>query len=483
VVASRGVALTTTVLSVQWSLAYLGAERYGMWMTISSIIAVLAFADLGVGSSLVNAIAAAEGRGDRDAIRAAVSSSFFLLAGIAAAMLAGFFAIYPWAPWPRLFNVTSQIAAAEAGPAMAVFATCFALSMPLDLVQRVQMGHQEMYHNHLWQSAGHLLGLAMVLLAIRLQAGLPWLVLALAGSPLVAMGLNGCLLFGWQRPWLWPRLSCVGRSSIKSLAGSGLLFLVLQIFTLLGNSTDNLVIAHVNGAAEVAPYSIVQRMFSIALLAQAFVTPLWPAFGEAIARRDFQWARTALRRALLLSLTLGAATAIPLAACGKMIVELWTGPEMVPSWTLLAGFAAWVLLVCYGGVMSAFLNSGPLLGKQTLFIGCAALAALALKFLLAWQIGPAAVIWATVIAYWTIYAYPAWRLAFGGMPSTTPAATHPPQLGACPLVSRGLATLFVCPPSGGEPFADSNASSPPEGGTTNEVRKTHTERACYTDAQ
>src|SRR5512133_170880 len=53
-VASRGIGLVTLLVSVPLTLTYLGAERYGMWMTISSLVAVLNFADLGMGNGLMN---------------------------------------------------------------------------------------------------------------------------------------------------------------------------------------------------------------------------------------------------------------------------------------------------------------------------------------------------------------------------------------------------------------------------------------------
>ena len=43
------VAILTTLVTVPLTLHYLGAERYGMWMTISSIVAMMGLADLGMG--------------------------------------------------------------------------------------------------------------------------------------------------------------------------------------------------------------------------------------------------------------------------------------------------------------------------------------------------------------------------------------------------------------------------------------------------
>ena len=51
------ISITTALISVPLTLHYLGPERYGMWMTISSLAALLAFADLGIGNGMLNAIA------------------------------------------------------------------------------------------------------------------------------------------------------------------------------------------------------------------------------------------------------------------------------------------------------------------------------------------------------------------------------------------------------------------------------------------
>src|SRR5436190_24204717 len=61
---ARGIQILTSIVTVPLTLHYLGLERYGMWMTISSTIAMFTFADLGIGNGLLNAIADAHGRRD-----------------------------------------------------------------------------------------------------------------------------------------------------------------------------------------------------------------------------------------------------------------------------------------------------------------------------------------------------------------------------------------------------------------------------------
>src|SRR5580704_14585226 len=62
--AAKGVSIGTLLVTVPLTLAYLGKERYGLWMTISSLVAIFGFADLGMGASLKTLLAAADGRND-----------------------------------------------------------------------------------------------------------------------------------------------------------------------------------------------------------------------------------------------------------------------------------------------------------------------------------------------------------------------------------------------------------------------------------
>jgi len=51
-------------LLVPITLPYLGAERYGVWMTLLSLVALVGITDLGMGNALVTIIARADA--DRD---------------------------------------------------------------------------------------------------------------------------------------------------------------------------------------------------------------------------------------------------------------------------------------------------------------------------------------------------------------------------------------------------------------------------------
>ena len=53
-VLARSLSIATALITVPLTLHYLGTERYGMWMTMSSLVVLLSFADLGIGTGILN---------------------------------------------------------------------------------------------------------------------------------------------------------------------------------------------------------------------------------------------------------------------------------------------------------------------------------------------------------------------------------------------------------------------------------------------
>ena len=404
---AKMISVATMLISVPLTLHYLGPERYGMWMTISSFAAILAFADLGIGNGMLNAIAAAHGRDDPVTIRSYISSGFFALSLVAIGLLGIFAAAYQLVPWPTLFNVQSEVARKEAGPAVAVFFICFALAIPLSIVQRVQMALQRGFLSSLWQCLGSAFGLIGVLVAIGYKASLPWLVLAFVGTPLIALAINHVLFFGHMQRQMAPVFRSITRGAATQLLRAGMLFMVLQLVVAVAYASDSLVIAQLLGPAAVADYSVPERMFTLITMIIAMVlSPLWPAYGEALARGDDTWIRQTLRRSLIVSVALSFSCSFTLIFIGPRLLELWIGKAIVPSTALLVGLAVWKTVEAGGTALAVFLNGTQHLKIQLLVAVSVGILAMTLKIVLTPILGISGTTWATVIAYSALVVLP-----------------------------------------------------------------------------
>ena len=404
---ARVVQLVTLLITIRITLRYLGTERFGLWMTVNSVLAMAAFADFGMGLGVLNTVANAHGKDDLVGIRNAISSGFAALTFMATLVLLLFFAVYRFVDWGAFFHVLSPLAKAESGPALAVVVTCFALNISLDLVQRVQLGLQQGYSSSLWQLCGTLAGFIAVVAGVWLHAGLPVLVAGIAGGPVLAVALNNAYFFGFVRQDLLPRAIFASRKVIRKIATLGGMFFISQMVVAITFSSDNLIIARTLGAATVSQFSVPQRMFSVVgVMATILIMPLWSAYGEAISRGDMIWVRHTLLRSLLGILLLTAFTSVALVLFSSRILLLWVGPSIRPSLLLLSGLAVWAAMQSVTGTLQAFLNGGSIL-RFTAAVHCLfGVVCLPAKIWLAARYGIVSLPWATVACYGLIVALP-----------------------------------------------------------------------------
>lgn len=402
----------TGLISIPLTVNYLGTERFGLWMVITSVLALMKFTDLGLGNGLVNAVAKSVGEDNHKNIEKAISSTFFMLLAIASLLTIIFFSIYPFIPWQDVFNVKSKIAIDETGPTLMILMIYFLINLPLDIIQKVQLGYQNGYQNNLWLGLGAVLGLIGVLIAIYFKLGLPYLVGMMVLGPFIATTLNGICLFK-GKPYIFPKFKYFSLIMSKKLLNVGIVFFFLQLFTIIGGSVDNIIIAHILGVSAVATYAITKKMFLAIQFSQFIIAPLWPAFVESMAKRDYKWAEATLIKILKISMIFGGLSALPLVIFGKDIVELWVNKDVIPSMSLLMGFFLFTIFQNYGGSMSVFLNNDNLIKQQLKFVGISAFASVIFQIIFCINFGIAGVIYGVFAGYLIFYVVPAYKLAFG----------------------------------------------------------------------
>jgi O-antigen/teichoic acid export membrane protein len=395
------------LISVPLVLGHLGAERFGLWITITSLILILSFTDLGLGNGLINAIAEADGRDDRESARVYVSNAFFLLAGIAVVVIVVFVVVAPHISWAGLFNISSAAAAREAPSATYALFACLAVGIPLGIVQRVQLGYQEAFWSSACSTAGSVCALGGIIAGVSLNAGLAWFVVAAAGGPLLASSINALLLFGRQRRWLMPRLRDIRLATCKYLLRIGVAFFVLQAAGAVAYQSDALIVSRVLGAGEVPQYAVPMRLFIVLQVGLALmVGPLWPAYGESIARGDVAWAERALRRSLLFSLAVSVPACAILVVVARPLIRVWVGDSVQPSFLLLAGLAAWTVIASVSSSLAMFLNGANLVGVQAGLAALMAVVNVILSVVLTGAIGVSGVVWGSLIAQVTFVLIP-----------------------------------------------------------------------------
>jgi len=396
---ARFVGLATSFISVPLVVGYLGTERYGMWLTMSSLVAALGPLDLGIGLGLLTVVSDAYGRDDREAARRAISTAAAMLTTIATIAVVVFGVAYFFIPWARVFNVVTPTAVAEAGPASAVLFGAFALGLPLGIVGQVQLAHQSGYISSAWAIAGNTGSLAALVAVIAVHGSLPFLVMALTCVSLVAAAFNGWFLFRRHRTWLMPQLRDVSLRTARPLLKTGSLFMVLQVAGLVAFQLDNVVIAQIMGASAVPEYAIPAKLFFLAPTLLSFVlTPLWPAYRESLARGDGAWVRRTLRRSIILAAMINVPSSLALIVAAPFVLHLWVGSTVHPTLLLLVGLGTWAIMNTLNGPIAMLLNGANVVGFQVVCAILMATANMTISIILVQRIGVSGAVYGSVIA-------------------------------------------------------------------------------------
>lgn len=407
----RVVSICIQLATVPITLSYLGKERFGILMVTASISMIATFADLGLSKGLVNGIARAHGKDDRRAAELAVSSCFFMHLAIATVLLGIVVVSFPLVDWSETFQVTSDVARGEVGPAFAVLFVCIAISLPFGAVQRVQLGYQEGFRSSLWQVGGALIGFGATLLAVRLGRSLPWLVAAASGGPVAATFLNWLWEFCRRRPWLLPRPSMARWQACKAISRDGILFAWIDLAAFVATFSDNFVISQLFGPSEVAVYSITYKLFAAVFIISLVNEPLWSAAAESLERGDTLWARRLLDRSFVLCIGGGLLIALCFFVGARPLVTLWVGADMRPSWLLLGGFSLWIVVSAFYSPIAAFLSGSLLLKHMVVVFTITAVSGALGKLILAHVIGLPGIIWGCALGY-AAYGYWARRYTY-----------------------------------------------------------------------
>jgi len=347
-------------------LGHLGGERFGIWATITSFVMLLTFADLGVGNGLMTAVAQASARGDNAELRRLTTAGFAATLAFAGALASIALLLAPVIPWGTLLHAPSS-EISEISDSVVVLGLCLALAMPANIASRVETGLQRGFIANLVQLTGAALALAGNLVAVREGGGLPWLVAASVGLPAAVSMINSLVFFFIQRPDLRPSRANFSWSVVRSLLRLGGLFLVLQIAASFAISSDNLIVSHALGPAAVTNYSIPAKLYALISVGMTLaLSPLWPAYGEAVSRGDHRWVRQTLLRTMALAFGMAMFVGAAISVLMPFILRIWVGGRIDVSTPFMVAMVAAAALESLRVAVVMYLNGSAVIGFQIL---------------------------------------------------------------------------------------------------------------------
>ncbi len=295
--AARAVAMVCSLLTIPVALAHLGAERYGVWITLTSAVGMLSFLDFGLGIGLQNRVAELMGKGQLATLASVLRSTGVVLAAVAVGFVAVLVtAILTTGVASALFP-GAAFATVELKPVLVIIAVAFGLGLPLSLFSRVALGLQQGWIAAVATSSGTLLTLIAVLIATVSKVDFLTFVVLTVAPPVAAQVL--AFLLVRRRLKEFALFGPVSLAEGWRTLRQGSRYVLPQVAGAIMAQGPVVLLGTMSSPVNAAIYSVLARIsLPFQQLQQMFLEQLWPALTEALHRGDLSWLRATLRRVL-----------------------------------------------------------------------------------------------------------------------------------------------------------------------------------------
>ncbi len=376
------VGMLTMFTLISISIKYLGNMNYGVWITISGIIAWAGMFDFGFSHGLRNRLTESLAQDDYITGRFLVSSTYLFMIFIAILLIALFYPIIYMVNWQSLLNLPDDYNLEILFESIQIIFFFFIIQFSLKPINAVLQAYQ-------WpaisQSLGTIGGVVTVLFVgllyyLHISPKLLYYAIIVAGVPIIISLIATIYLFRQKFRSLIPSFKFLKVHYLKSIGGLGLAFFIIQLSLLVIYSSDNLIISYLFGPEEVTTYNVVYRYFSIITIFFGVVmTPFWSAITDAYAKEEMKWIQKTIR-ALLFVLLGGTIISFILYLIGPWVFSWWIADDFSAPWLLIGLMGVYAIAMGWQNIFSFFSNGIGKIRVQMISYVIAAIANLPLSY-------------------------------------------------------------------------------------------------------
>jgi O-antigen/teichoic acid export membrane protein len=354
--AIKGGNILISFLLVPLTITYLDQTRYGIWLTLSSVVMWINFFDIGLGNGMRNKFAQAKARGDMDKARIYVSTTYAAMFLIMGSVFLVFLGIYPLVNWSRVLNTPDNLGV-EIGSVVLLVFGFFCLRFVLKLLGKLLIADQRPSLNLAFNlGAGIISILVIYFLTKTTEGSLLYVSATLSAAPVLVLLLASVIFFRGRYRQFRPSLKYVRMSEFRSLMGLGSQFFLIQLASVMLFTTDNMIITQILGPEEVTTYNIAHKYFHIIPIAFGIITtPLWSAFTEAYTKGEYDWIKNVINKSLKLwGVVVGVVILMVLGS--NLFYQFWVGDKVQVPMGLSMAMALFVSLSTLNSIFVTFIN-------------------------------------------------------------------------------------------------------------------------------
>ena len=354
---AKGISIITQLLIVPMTINYVNPTQYGIWLTLSSIIAWIGFFDLGFGNGMRNKVAEAKAKGDIELAKSYVSTTYFAIGAIVAVLFVAVELINLFLSWSSILKV-DELYNEELRKVFAILTAFFCLSMVVKLFKSLLNADQKPGIASWVDVFGQLISLGVIYLLTKFSEGsLLRLATFYSGIPALTVLFISAIAYRFTpyRQYA-PQYRFVKKELIKDIMNIGIQFFIIYVCMLVIFQVINIVISRELGPESVTEYNIAYKYFNIAYSVIVIIlSPFWSAFTDAYHKKDFVWMRKA--KSMLEKIWLcEVVVMILMVVIAPWFFKVWIGESVKIATVVSIGMSVYIVVQSLGTVYMQLIN-------------------------------------------------------------------------------------------------------------------------------
>ncbi|MFC1551709.1 lipopolysaccharide biosynthesis protein [Candidatus Latescibacterota bacterium] len=344
----NGISIAINLVSIPIGLHYFGPVRYGIWLTLSSIIAYLNLSQLGIGTAIQTLIAKSVHPSHQ---RIILRRSLFLLTIISFTSLALFVMVsYYYPGWVSILGKIPLSHKSETSETALILAVLLLIGQPTKAFLSTFVALQEKHWERFYFALTTIFGLVALVITIYIKGGLLTLAMLRGLSNMTFGILSGFHLLYVHpdiRLWHGLRERVLGAPSVLFILKSSAYFFTSSIAAIIIWNTDNIVISHFLGPSMVTTYAITFKLFLVGTTFFTLVNNvLLPIYARAAGMKQFEWIQKTYISSIDISMIIGGLIWVGGLAFAQDIINVWVGPTVNGSVLLIIALGGYCYSLC-----------------------------------------------------------------------------------------------------------------------------------------
>lgn len=353
----RVISILISLMVVPATINYVNAERYGLWLTLSSIIAWLSYFDFGFAHGFRNRFAEAVAKNEQILARKYVSTTYAVLAMIFSVLMIVTLIANKFINWSSILNVDQGLNI-ELRAVFQILIIFFCTNIVAEIFSTMLTANQRPAASAAIKTGGNFLSLiAIIILTHTTKGNLEYLAIAFSGIPCLLTIIISIIVFnrGIYKKYA-PSFRLIDFSLTKKIVGMGGQFFLIMLCMLLIFQLTNIIISRELGPKSVTIYNVTYKIFHVVeMVAMIILAPIWSAYTDAYTRKDFGWMKRSATKLEKMGLMTFPALVL-LTVISPFVFSLWLGDGIETSIYVSMAIAFFTFCKIMGAIYMHQLN-------------------------------------------------------------------------------------------------------------------------------